>query len=93
MVIKDLTITFEKGLNLYSVARFNQVASYHKARIWVEFEDRRVSARDGWSLLALKVDKGDQIKIIADGADEQEAIEELTTLVESDFRDMRILVE
>ena len=51
----------------------------------VEKEERRVNAKSLLGVLSLGIVKGTEIKIIADGADENEAIETLAALIDSDF--------
>ena len=48
-------------------------------------EERRVNAKSLLGVLSLGIVKGTTINIIADGADEDEAIETLAALVASDF--------
>ena len=46
---------------------------------------RRVNAKSLLGVLSLGIVGGTTIKIIADGADEQQAVEDLVKLVESGF--------
>lgn len=48
-------------------------------------EERRVNAKSLLGILSLGIVGGTQIRIIADGADEQEAVTALTELVDSGF--------
>ena len=56
-----------------------------KSSIWVEKEERRVNAKSLLGVLSLGIVKGTPITIIADGADEEEAIATLSQLIDSDF--------
>ena len=49
------------------------------------FEERRVNAKSLLGVLSLGIVKGTAVKIIADGADEEAAIETLSALIDSDF--------
>ena len=53
--------------------------------VWVEKEERRVNAKSLLGVLSLGIVGGTTIKIIADGADEQEAVDALVKLVETGF--------
>ena len=64
---------------------FVQKASEFKSSIWVERKERRTNGKDFSGLLSLGVVGGMPIRIIADGIDEQDAVETLVELVESGF--------
>ena len=53
--------------------------------IWVEKEERRVNAKSLLGVLSLGIVKGTTITLIADGVDEKEAVDALTSLIESNF--------
>ena len=55
--------------------------------IWVEKDERKVNAKSLLGVLSLGIVGGTQIRIIADGADEAAAAEELVRLVETGFND------
>ena len=85
MVSKEVVINNQVGLHARPATFFIQKANEFKSGIWVEKEDRRVNAKSLLGVLSLGIVKGTTINIIADGADEDEAIETLATLVASDF--------
>ena len=64
---------------------FIQKANEFKSSIWVEKEERRVNAKSLLGVLSLGIVGGTTIRIIADGADEQAAVDGLIKLVESGF--------
>ena len=51
----------------------------------MENEERRVNAKSLLGVLSLGIVGGTTIKIIADGVDEQEAVDALVKLVETGF--------
>ena len=85
MVSKEVVINNQVGLHARPATFFIQKANEFKCSIWVEKEERRVNAKSLLGVLSLGIVKGTTINIIADGADEDEAIETLTALVASDF--------
>ena len=58
---------------------------YSKSGIWVEKDDRRVNAKSLLGVLSLGIVKGTTITLIADGADEKEAVGALVDLVKDNF--------
>ncbi len=85
MVSKDVVINNQVGLHARPATFFIQKANEFKSSIWVEKEERRVNAKSLLGVLSLGIVKGTEIRIIADGADENEAIETLSALIDSDF--------
>ena len=55
------------------------------AGIWLEKDERRVNAKSLLGVLSLGIVKGTTITLLADGADEKEAVTALCELVSSNF--------
>ena len=85
MITREVTINNQVGLHARPATFFIQKANEFKSVIWIEKEERRVNAKSLLGVLSLGIVKGTTINIIADGADEDEAIETLAALVASDF--------
>ena len=85
MYSKDVMVQNQVGLHARPATFFNQKANEFRSSIWIEKEERRVNAKSLLGILSLGIIGGTQIKIIADGADEQAAVNELVELVESGF--------
>ncbi len=73
------------GLHAGTATVFIQKANEFKCSIWVEFEERRVNAKSLLGVLSLGIVKGTEITLIANGSDEEEAVEALASLVASGF--------
>ena len=71
MYVKDVVIQNQVGLHARPATFFIQKANEFKSSIWVEKDERRMG--------------GTQIRIIAGGSDEEQAVEELVKLVSSGF--------
>lgn len=85
MFVKDVMIQNQVGLHARPATFFIQKANEFKSSIWIEKEERRVNAKSLLGILSLGIVGGTQIRIIADGADEQEAVTALIELVDSGF--------
>ncbi len=85
MFVKDVTVQNKVGLHARPATFFIQKANEFKASIWVEKEERRVNAKSLLGVLSLGIVGGTTIRIIADGSDEEAAVEELVRLVQSGF--------
>ena len=85
MVYKDITVQNQVGLHARPATFFIQRANEFRSSIWVEKEERRANAKSLLGVLSLGVTGGTEIRIIADGLDENEAVEALSNLVNSGF--------
>ena len=85
MFVREVEVKNQVGLHARPATFFIQKANEYKSSIWVEKEERRVNAKSLLGILSLGIVGGTKIRIIADGADEQLAVDGLTKLVESEF--------
>ena len=85
MFVKDVVVQNQVGLHARPATFFIQKANEFKSSIWVEKEERRVNAKSLLGVLSLGIVGGTSIRIIADGTDEQIAVDSLVSLVESGF--------
>ena len=85
MVYRDIVVQNQVGLHARPATFFIQRANEFRSSIWVEKEERRANAKSLLGVLSLGVAGGTDIRIIADGQDENEAVEALANLVNSGF--------
>ena len=78
-----VTVTNSVGLHARPATFFIQKANSFKSSIYVEIDERRVNAKSLLGVLSMGIVSGTTITLIADGPDEDEAIEGLKTLVET----------
>jgi len=83
MVYKDVVVRNKVGLHARPATFFIQKANEFRSTIWVEKEERRVNAKSLLGVLSLGIIGGSSIRIVADGADENEAVNALVALLES----------
>ena len=62
---------------------FIQKANCYKSSIWVEKGDRKVNAKSLLGVLSLGIAKGMTVTLIADGVDEDAALEGLCAVIDS----------
>ena len=85
MVSKEVVINKQVGIHARPATFFIQKANEFKSSIWVEKDERRVNAKSLLGVLSLGIVKGTTINLIADGPDQDEAIDTLSALIDSDF--------
>ncbi|MEG0912845.1 MAG: HPr family phosphocarrier protein [Oscillospiraceae bacterium] len=87
MFVKDVTVENQVGLHARPATFFIQKANEYKSSIWVEREERRVNAKSLLGVLSLGIVGGASIRLIADGTDEQAAVDGLVKLINSGFNE------
>ncbi len=87
MLVREIVVQNQVGLHARPATFFIQKANEFKSSIWVEKDERRVNAKSLLGVLSLGIVGNTKIRIIADGADEEEAIDSLVRLVQSGFTD------
>ena len=85
MFSKNVTITNTIGLHARPATFFIQRANSYKCSVWVEKDERRVNAKSLLGVLSLGIAKGMTITLLADGQDEELAVNGLVELVETGF--------
>ncbi|ARD57623.1 HPr family phosphocarrier protein [Bacillus safensis] len=81
MVEKTVTIQLKTGLQARPAALFVQEANRFGADIFLEKDGKKVNAKSIMGLMSLAISSGVTVTLIADGEDEQEAIEALTDFI------------
>ena len=89
MFVKDVVVKNQVGLHARPATFFIQKANEFKSSIWVEKEERRVNGKSLLGVLSLGIIGGTSIRIIADGPDEETAVNSLLALVESEFTEAK----
>ncbi|GAA0336649.1 MULTISPECIES: HPr family phosphocarrier protein [Oceanobacillus] len=81
MVEKTVKIELDSGLQARPAAYFVQEANRFDSHIFLENDHKKVNAKSIMGLMSLALTKGEEIKLIIEGEDEEEAMEYLTSLV------------
>ncbi len=87
MISRDVKIVNTIGLHARPATFFIQKANSFKSSIWVEKGDCRVNAKSLLGVLSLGIVKDTVITIIADGADEEAALDGLCSLISDGLGD------
>ena len=85
MYVKEVRVENQVGLHARPATFFIQKANEFKSSLWVEKDERRVNAKSLLGVVSLGIVGGTDIRIIADGLDEQLAVDSLVRLVENGF--------
>ncbi len=75
------TVTIKTTLDARQAAFFVQTASKFNAEIQISIEEKKINAKSIMGTIALNMKEGQTATIIADGADETLAVEELAAVL------------
>ena len=81
MYVKEVTVENQVGLHARPATFFIQKANSYASSIWIQKDDRRISAKSLLGVLSMGITGGMTITLIADGPDETEALNGLEELV------------
>jgi len=85
MIEREVVIRNKLGLHARPAALFVQTCSKYKSDLYIEKNGNRINAKSIMGVMAIGVAQGEKIKIIADGKDEEKAIEDIIYLVENEL--------
>ena len=78
---KIITVELPDGLEARPAAMLVQVASQYDSRIYLESGSKRVNAKSIMGMMSLKLQKGEDVTIVADGQDEDAAVSGVATFL------------
>ncbi|HYK84401.1 MAG TPA: HPr family phosphocarrier protein [Ktedonobacteraceae bacterium] len=82
---RTVTLGSKSGLHARPAAIFVQHAKEFRSQITVAKNDKTVNAKSILSVLTLGAEQGDQVLLVANGEDAEQAIDKLSTLLEGDL--------
>ncbi len=85
MPVCELTIPNEDGLHARPAAKFVKLASRFSCDVWVEKDEEEINGKSIMGLMMLAAAQGSIIRVSAEGADADLALEKLSALVNSGF--------
>lgn len=77
MIEKAIEIKMTKDLDARPIAMLVQVASRHESSIYLMAEGKKVNAKSIMGMMSLVLDNGEKVTVVADGKDEEAAVESI----------------
>ena len=75
MISKEVCFACDEDTHMKSIALLIQKASNFDSSIYIEKDDRRANAKSLLGVLSLGIDSGDRLVVVAEGEDEEAAVE------------------
>lgn len=82
MVTQKTTIKNPTGLHLRPAGLFCKTAVQYKSKITFQYKDITANAKSVLSVLGACIKRGDEIELICEGVDEEEALEAMVKIIE-----------
>ena len=83
MLKETIIVGLESGLEARPAALFVQMASKYESHISILLTDKQVNAKSIMGMMSLGAVKGQEITLLIDGEDEEEAMTALTAFLTS----------
>ena len=87
MVEKTVTIKNRAGIHARPAALLVETANRFSANIFIEKDGEKINGKSIMGILTLAATYNSPVKIIADGSDEQEAVQTICRLFETKFEE------
>ena len=81
MVRSNVTVKMSGGLETRPIAMLVQLASQFQSKVHLESGEKSVNAKSIMGMMTLGIDNGDDVTVTADGPDEAEAVEKLSSFL------------
>ena len=77
MTKRAVEIKLQSGLEARPIAMLVQVASKYDSTVYLEADDKKVNAKSIMGMMTLGLNTGETVVVLADGADEAEAVSDI----------------
>ena len=81
LIEKELVVKNEQGLHARPAALFVQIANKYESEVKVRKGKDEVNGKSIMGLMTLAAEKGSLIKLIVDGSDAKDAMQELESII------------
>lgn len=81
MVETNVEVKLKSGLQARQAALFVQEANRYKSEVYLQKEEKKVNAKSIMGIMSLAIARGTTVTLIADGKDENEALDGLAALI------------
>ena len=73
MIKKPVTIQNNMDMEDRPIAHLVQEASQYESQVYIEIDNKKINAKSIMGMMSLRLQKGENITVVAEGKDEAEA--------------------
>ena len=77
MIKKPVTIQNNMDMEDRPIAHLVQEASQYTSQVYIEIDNKKINAKSIMGMMSLGLDSGEMVTVIADGPDEEVAVEDI----------------
>ena len=81
MIKKAVTIRANMDMESHPIAHLVQEASQYKSQVFIEMDNKKINAKSIMGMMTLQLAEGVDLTVVADGADEVNAVNGLETFL------------
>lgn len=81
MIKQPVTIETEEGICARVTAKMVQLANEFDSQVFIEIGTKKINAKSIMGMMSLQLSTGDNVLVVADGGDEQNAVEKMKQLL------------
>lgn len=75
MIKRPVTIQANMDMEARPIAHLVQEASQYSSKVYIELDEKKINAKSIMGMMSLKLTKGTNLVVVAEGEDESNAIE------------------
>lgn len=77
MIKTPVVVRHENGLDGRPIALLVQEASQYASKVYIQVDNKKINAKSIMGMMSLGLDSGELVTVIADGPDEEVAVEDI----------------
>lgn len=81
MIKKAVTVRANMDMESHPIAHLVQEASQYKSQVFIEMDNKKINAKSIMGMMTLQLAEGVDLTVVADGADEVNAVNGLETFL------------
>lgn len=82
MIKKAIIVKNDDGLDARPIALLVQEASKYTSQVHIEIENKKINAKSIMGMMSLKLAGGENLTVVTEGSDEEEAAQGIETFFE-----------
>ena len=86
MVSEKVTVHLSGSLENRPIAMIVQLASQFRSEIHLESDNRSINAKSIMGMMTMGIDSGDELTVVANGQDEEEALKQMVAFLSQNSR-------
>ena len=84
MIKKNVVVGLIMGIHARPAANLVKLANSFMCNTFLEYNDKKINAKDIWDVLSNGIDNGSHVTVICDGEDENNAIEKISAFISNE---------